>query len=339
MYHIYGAHFLTVSLPEKGIDDEAIFQGDDYFGAPVMEIVEHLPANLIEDVAFTNAVDFAGSTSANFCSSRIRWVDHSGEVVRCDRDFDERDDLRRLYPHLSDQEVLKIAVENSQWVGHWRGQVSGAIRAMLTTLREVGFPSKYAQWRAGGPIFHEQSTWTDPSPLTELFAKLKRSFPIRGRGKLRVLVVLSVDAGPITQVEKTFIRDMISDAQSDLRRRHFPWMQRTRVLWCHFPTVADMLRSLDGDRNLVIDTNELHRFDTDCFDRSLTYTCERMLHTQSLALVIGNRRAHLSARRRSRRLEHTKSLAAAASWLQVIASSDQKPTNVPYLACADPLRR
>eukprot|EP00928_Gymnodinium_smaydae_P036873 TRINITY_DN25700_c0_g1_i2.p1 TRINITY_DN25700_c0_g1~~TRINITY_DN25700_c0_g1_i2.p1 ORF type:complete len:725 (-),score=108.38 TRINITY_DN25700_c0_g1_i2:46-2220(-) len=43
------------------------------------------------------------------------------------------------------------------------------------------------------------------------------------------------------------------DTLSDLRRRGFDWASDAHVVWCHFPCVEQLVRSLAGERNLTHD--------------------------------------------------------------------------------------
>ena len=66
----------------------------------------------------------------------------------------------------------------------------------------------------------------------------------------RVVVAVSIDGGPITQVERFLIPEISSSVISDVRRRAFSWGGGATIVWVRFPTVEHMLRSLDGEVNL-----------------------------------------------------------------------------------------
>lgn len=292
-HEVYGASFITVSLPERGEDRQV--QGEAYrfgkgpYGAPVMDIIEELPLHLHNNVVFLNAVDFAGSTSGKACAERIRWANpedpenpseqdlkkpstRNGNVVYCGDDF-KRKDLRNVneFKDLDPKEYEMKCIEHSQWIAFWCGQVSGGVKAALANIREVGFPSKRVQRSARLPVFREGSMWEDPSYWTMAVSMMKEFLPIRGVGKLRTLVVLSVDGGPVTKVEKFHIPALVQNALSDLRCRHYNWTPHARIVWAHFPTVEDLLHSFDGLQNLVHDEDPHNKFATDCYDATLTF--------------------------------------------------------------------
>lgn len=321
-HEVYGATFITVSLPERGQDckqDNGLYRfGSNPRGAPVMDIIEELPLHLRKNVVFLNAVDFAGSTSSDLCGKRIRWANPedpeqsfelaaalearrhmdpegsssrsgrqggfsnksdredypatSGNVVYCRNDF-EREDLRRVpeFKHLEPKEYKEKCIEHSQWITFWSGQVSGGVKAALANIREVGFPSREVQRASNLPTFREASMWEDPSYWTMAVSTLKEFLPIRGTGKLRTLVVLTVDGGPITQVEKRHIPHLVQNALSDLRSRHYKWTAHARIVWAHFPTVEDLIHSFDGVQNLIHDDSEHNQFATDCYGKTLTF--------------------------------------------------------------------
>eukprot|EP00928_Gymnodinium_smaydae_P042731 TRINITY_DN28737_c0_g1_i1.p1 TRINITY_DN28737_c0_g1~~TRINITY_DN28737_c0_g1_i1.p1 ORF type:complete len:174 (-),score=24.51 TRINITY_DN28737_c0_g1_i1:303-824(-) len=70
---------------------------------------------------------------------------------------------------------------------------------------------------------------------------------------VKTVVCLTVDGGPITQVEKTLIPDIGKCVLSNLRMRGVPADVDCQILWCHFATMEDVLRSMDGVQNLVSD--------------------------------------------------------------------------------------
>jgi len=60
-------------------------------------------------------------------------------------------------------------------------------------------------------------------------------------------------------------------ALSDVRRRRYSWASRSYVVWAHFPSVNDFVRSLAGERNLMPDDDKELCFAIDNGLTPLTY--------------------------------------------------------------------
>jgi len=72
-----------------------------------------------------------------------------------------------------------------------------------------------------------------------------------GKSTHRTLIVITVDGGPVTQVEKSFVPSIAKNSVADLRRRGYGWESSTRIVWACLPTVKDLVSSLRGNRQLV----------------------------------------------------------------------------------------
>jgi len=239
----YGASFSVASSPEKGLDREGQFGAPGSYEAPVMTIFENITKWLCEGVAFANMVDFAGGASADFCNSRIRCVqkgtDTSTQVLFCDRDFDA--DLTDAFPgtQQNGQAKFSLAVEHSMWFAYWRGQVAGGIKSALISQSDAVLPSLQRQIELEGPYYEF------------------------GRKKVRLHVIVSVDGGPVTQVEKAHLPSIARQVKGDLLRRKYGWSKHAVIVWAHFPSIMDVIQSMDGACNLAYDFSPERTFAKD----------------------------------------------------------------------------
>lgn len=253
IHRLFGASFVVASAPEWGMDSEKCFKGihpGNQCGAPVMQIFETLPTSLKDNVVFANLVDFAGSTSERFCKSRIRHLDDSKKIVWCEGDFER--DLCEAFPldcEVWDEHLKKKrAIEHSAWLTFWRGKVCGGMTSTLISSK--GHPTEDLQTQvdAEGPVF-----------------KINH---------VRLLVVITVDGGPVTQVEKSLIPDIARDVMQDINRRKYEWALQVQVVWVHFPSIVDVLHSFDGLRNLAPDFDASRIFSDDYQSKgTTTYRC------------------------------------------------------------------
>eukprot|EP00928_Gymnodinium_smaydae_P004134 TRINITY_DN11437_c0_g1_i4.p1 TRINITY_DN11437_c0_g1~~TRINITY_DN11437_c0_g1_i4.p1 ORF type:complete len:987 (-),score=65.52 TRINITY_DN11437_c0_g1_i4:156-2825(-) len=197
------------------------------FDVEVMKIAENLPKPVSHGTSFACTFDFAGSSTSRFSSSRVRDIDEQGQMIYSDTDFSRsyeeayEDDERPALPTCS--KVVRQAVENSYWFCMWFGLVSGGL--MQSFQKSVDRKSESG----------------------------KKSFKLPGiisGSTVRVVIVASVDGGPITQVEKDHLPQIIQNVQKNVRSRGYAWGSSTRVVWCHFPACRDMIRSIGGAQNL-----------------------------------------------------------------------------------------
>jgi len=225
---LWKAPVVLISSPEYGLDDQGTFT------APAMTICENLNHHLKKDKflksVMTLAVDFAGSTSGEFCKSRVRWVQDGNEIYEAD-----------AHPFSDD----KKNIENSFWGSYWRGKVDGALTACLIHMGDRKLPGheKKRETFLGGEKMSQK----------ESQGACFRGIP--GKWKIRVVVAVSIDGGPITQVEKSLIPCIRDNVISDLHRRGFSWSHHAHVVWCSFPSVKDLVRSMAGERNLAKQDN------------------------------------------------------------------------------------
>jgi hypothetical protein len=89
---------------------------------------------------------------------------------------------------------------------------------------------------------------------------------------LRVVVVISIDGGQISQGEKRLLPSLLRNTLSDLQRRGFKWAHTARIIYAQFPSVEDVLQSLAGVRNLHPDPDPDRLFAVDAVTEiSMTY--------------------------------------------------------------------
>jgi len=219
---------VLISSPEYGLDDHGTFT------APAMTICENLNYNLKKhpflQQCMTVAVDFAGSTSGDFCKSRVRWVQDGNKVYEADA---------RLFSDDKEQ------TEHSFWVSYWRGKVAGALTATLIHMGGRKLPEHEKR--------HETFLGGEKMGQKESQSCFFRGVP--GKDNIRLVLAVSIDGGPITQVEKSSIPSITSNVISDLRRRGFSWSNVAHIVWCSFPSIKDLIRSLAGERNLAKQDN------------------------------------------------------------------------------------
>eukprot|EP00928_Gymnodinium_smaydae_P044437 TRINITY_DN29641_c0_g1_i1.p1 TRINITY_DN29641_c0_g1~~TRINITY_DN29641_c0_g1_i1.p1 ORF type:complete len:782 (+),score=128.57 TRINITY_DN29641_c0_g1_i1:174-2348(+) len=246
-----------------------------------MGVLESLDAYLHEEAKFVLGVDFAGSTSSVHCSSRVHYVTEKGEMILGAGDFDKSfghaklkkdgtasstgyaafdGDSRQvgaLSAALDEKKpengigarMQHFAIANSYWFTFWRGQVAGVLLSALISCKE----------KECGQDDREELERSDGDGLAiaqRTYKKKDRHGDIE-EGKddksVKVVIAVSIDGGPITQVEKEHIPGICRDTVANIRRRGYAWGDGAWVLWCHFPTLRDMLESLDGVDNLVHD--------------------------------------------------------------------------------------
>eukprot|EP00928_Gymnodinium_smaydae_P044879 TRINITY_DN29954_c0_g1_i1.p1 TRINITY_DN29954_c0_g1~~TRINITY_DN29954_c0_g1_i1.p1 ORF type:complete len:1034 (-),score=157.47 TRINITY_DN29954_c0_g1_i1:360-3293(-) len=276
------ASIVLISAPEFGFDPRAKVESERY-KAPTMSVCEHLQQHFsdyreiaykdlneldvetnymggLDDVKeqlrklkcnpvynpyehsvtiqtayaskFTSAVDFAGSTSGKFCSSRIHHVS-GGKTIYGNEDFDRdvsaAEDFSEL--DMNDSEKRAAAIAHSFWVCFWRGATQSALKSVLISMpseRYTPFPGY------GSNAWHK---------AIELGASS------------RTVIAVSIDGGPVTEVEKTMIPEICDNVVADLHRRAYDWANQAQVIWCCFPSVRHFLRSLDGEERLVLNTD------------------------------------------------------------------------------------
>eukprot|EP00928_Gymnodinium_smaydae_P086398 TRINITY_DN7048_c0_g1_i1.p1 TRINITY_DN7048_c0_g1~~TRINITY_DN7048_c0_g1_i1.p1 ORF type:complete len:590 (+),score=99.28 TRINITY_DN7048_c0_g1_i1:80-1849(+) len=249
MHQILSCTFVVVSSPERGTN-----KSTGKHDAETMRMIESLSSHFRENVAFVNAVDFAGSSSGDFCSKRIREV-HEGRVKTGKDDFEGGShDLREKFPEADWPPELKDtnSIANSFWFCFWRGKVSGALASAFNTMPTT-------EYRDTRPLECMTKAAQVPSMISCHF---------------RCVVALSLDGGPITQVEKREIPSICKSVMSDIARRNNKWSKHCALLWCHFATVADLLASLDGKRNLRIDHCAENQIGQDIHGMPLTFCAD-----------------------------------------------------------------
>eukprot|EP00928_Gymnodinium_smaydae_P027532 TRINITY_DN21270_c1_g7_i1.p1 TRINITY_DN21270_c1_g7~~TRINITY_DN21270_c1_g7_i1.p1 ORF type:complete len:568 (+),score=63.85 TRINITY_DN21270_c1_g7_i1:131-1834(+) len=262
LHEICGCAFAVVSTSEFGHDPTWEFPesvtshrglgSQRPYTAPTMKILQDLPASLRSDVSFSNLVDFKGSSSAEFCSSRIRCV-MDGLVIRCDRDFDR--DLRSAFKDEEPPEegwtedaLREQAILHSAWMIFWRGKVFGGLTAMLATMQSHATPPVNMQ-------ADRHVNFINPKLCA----------------KARVIVAISIDGGKITEVEKNVLPKLILDVLSDIRRRQYTWATNTWIIWAQFQNPVQLLKSMNGERNLRPDMRERYQFAMDQTWTPFTY--------------------------------------------------------------------
>eukprot|EP00928_Gymnodinium_smaydae_P073423 TRINITY_DN5662_c0_g1_i2.p1 TRINITY_DN5662_c0_g1~~TRINITY_DN5662_c0_g1_i2.p1 ORF type:complete len:713 (-),score=80.89 TRINITY_DN5662_c0_g1_i2:151-2289(-) len=269
----WNAPVVMVSCPEFG-----------HGGNPVMQILEQLPKHLkttdssvvdkpdggtqVQTIkpSFTLAVDFKDSSSSLYCNSRVRWLDLAGKPLLGENDFTRKytlDDLtREMYrsaelewrepDNQADSDSLNQSIANSFWSVFWRGQVGGALTGAFAAAPDVAV--SYAECK-------ERAKNTEHTVVLN---------EIQGE-TARVVVAVSIEGGPVTRFERTQIPDVCRAVISNLRRRGYSWGASVALLWCHFDTVEDFLRSASGVPNLVRNTNSADLFMLDYWQRSMSF--------------------------------------------------------------------
>eukprot|EP00928_Gymnodinium_smaydae_P078960 TRINITY_DN63006_c0_g1_i1.p1 TRINITY_DN63006_c0_g1~~TRINITY_DN63006_c0_g1_i1.p1 ORF type:complete len:590 (-),score=92.44 TRINITY_DN63006_c0_g1_i1:125-1894(-) len=273
LFDVYACEFCVVSSPENGLDAHHVFDGG--FTAPVMKGIEKIPENLAavkpwclgkERVpSLTNLVDFAGSSSANFCNSRIRHVAADGTITYCKDDWSR--DLQKAFPdkEMDETEHLKLNIEHSTWLSYWHGKVSGGLTATFASMDELtcsAMPTEEKNLERCEKILNDAQV--------PYLGNISDDDVKKGTANVRMVVMISVDGGPITQVEKTHLPPLGRDVLSDLRRRKYKWACACQLIWAHFPSIWHLCESLRGKRNLVPDEDPKHVFAWDTTGSPMT---------------------------------------------------------------------
>merc|ERR1719350_2722298 len=189
----------------------------------------------------------------------------SNALVRWDSDGDGILNLSEMRQSVSmdassaDYAVdFEIPIPNSVWFQYWRGKISGAIAQSLITMesKEVSVADCIA---TQGVV---PNTFTISNKLCDTET-------------VRLVVVVSIDGGPVTQAEKASIGAISRNALSDLRRRQYTWAPNAHIMWVHFPNTIDLLDSLQGARNLMLDEDSAKTtIESDCLRRNSRNTDE-----------------------------------------------------------------
>jgi len=212
-----------------------------------MAIAENLPRFLDDKFHFCCAYDFKGSSTSRFADTRIRRASTEGVIYGShDLDTEYHGYIADDQPPLpSCSPAYRQTVENSFWFCTWWGQVSGSV---LQSFQLAGTSNNEA--------------------LPQIFAPAL--FP---KATVRLVLILSVDGGPITQVEKSHLPTLLHGTLGNIRRRGYEWSTAAEVVWCHFPTTEDMLESMAGTPNLVHDWANTNGVTHDVHGRPTTLTC------------------------------------------------------------------
>eukprot|EP00928_Gymnodinium_smaydae_P082604 TRINITY_DN65924_c0_g1_i1.p1 TRINITY_DN65924_c0_g1~~TRINITY_DN65924_c0_g1_i1.p1 ORF type:complete len:650 (+),score=103.95 TRINITY_DN65924_c0_g1_i1:45-1994(+) len=300
----YNCPLVFCSLPEYGADPHGHFEGG--YTAPVMSIAEVLPNVISMNVygrklaRVLNLVDFAGSTSGIFCSTRVRALTSKRTII--DEDSGRIKLIEEGQPHMlrgagdfdisyiplmegrkcSPQEAKELKIENSFWICFWRGKVAGGITSTLAAMDPFMDSLRFQlldQWAkqndeesdSDDSFDAERAKADEEEDLANAAAipRLNDSTKL-GNGH-RTVCLISVDGGPITQVEKRHLADIGKSVVSDIRRRKNDWADEVQIIWCHFPSIMDLLASMSGCKNLVVDEDESRMIQRDQRGNSTTY--------------------------------------------------------------------
>jgi len=116
-------------------------------------------------------------------------------------------------------------VELSYWFCFWKGRVTGAMtQALVGNISTSVSPKDLLQGQA------VQLSTHDP--------------------RVRMVVVVSVDGGAAQEKQ---IPALCRDVRTDVQQKGYAWGPLAKIIWCHFPSVEDMLKSLSGLRRLDVD--------------------------------------------------------------------------------------
>eukprot|EP00928_Gymnodinium_smaydae_P085459 TRINITY_DN6893_c0_g1_i1.p1 TRINITY_DN6893_c0_g1~~TRINITY_DN6893_c0_g1_i1.p1 ORF type:complete len:783 (-),score=183.17 TRINITY_DN6893_c0_g1_i1:116-2407(-) len=214
----FDASLVLISAPEVGWDGNIPEEGQSrHFTQPTMAVCEEMP-ELVTCPLYIG-VDFANSSSGNFCGNRVRWAQGGKTVMGGADDFEidwRKKGVQALkkcptrdWMNEHTKRKMQEAVRNSFWICFWRGKCAGALTA---AMMEKGKEVK--------------------------------------EGKIVMVIAVSIDGGVVTQVEKNEIVDIINDASSDLKRRSYSFAKRACFVWVSFPSVRHFLHSLAGTKRL-----------------------------------------------------------------------------------------
>eukprot|EP00928_Gymnodinium_smaydae_P094164 TRINITY_DN786_c0_g3_i1.p1 TRINITY_DN786_c0_g3~~TRINITY_DN786_c0_g3_i1.p1 ORF type:complete len:466 (-),score=48.27 TRINITY_DN786_c0_g3_i1:455-1852(-) len=150
-------------------------------------------------------------------------------------------DLCNLRSHSIDEGRRNSAhgIEHSTWLAFWRGKIAGGMVSAFTAQPDHPIKADQ-QLGAQGPFWRPMVLPT-----------------------VRVLVALSVDGGPVSQVEKLEIPKLLRSVTSDLNRRAYQWSASCHIIWAHFPHIDGLVASLNGERNLTFDMDDARCVRTD----------------------------------------------------------------------------
>jgi len=258
---LFNAPVAVVSSPEHQLN-----------GQNAMKITEQLTEKLKpeKENKIISIVDFMGSTSGGWTSSKIRSLDEkTGQKVLHSGDFDV--DLTKcpefeqyLQEHRTEFEEKAhgdpnrtrslakkgFAIRNSQWNSYWRGKVAGGL-TMALSMMQPGDATKENLNKCGIGALIDMDV-----------------------SKMHVAIAVCIDGGPVTQEEQRTITTMVDEVVFDLRRRGADWAKNTAIFIVRFPDAEAFVRSLNGERNLMRATKSFtkSRQRDECKWKNVIYT-------------------------------------------------------------------
>jgi len=206
---LFNAPVAVVSSPEWQVN-----------GKNAMKVTEQLYEKLKPEKMsrVIPMVDFMGSTSGDWTSSKIRHIEPSGKKTMHREDFDVDltnstefqqylEEHRNEFAQRAQGDERKIkelakkgfAIRNSQWNSYWRGKVAGGLTMALTMMQPSG-ATKTGCHECGIGKFIGMDV-----------------------AKMHVAIAVCIDGGPVTQEEQRTVTTMVDEVVFDLRRRGADW--------------------------------------------------------------------------------------------------------------------
>eukprot|EP00928_Gymnodinium_smaydae_P080755 TRINITY_DN64396_c0_g1_i1.p1 TRINITY_DN64396_c0_g1~~TRINITY_DN64396_c0_g1_i1.p1 ORF type:complete len:835 (+),score=64.35 TRINITY_DN64396_c0_g1_i1:219-2507(+) len=119
-------------------------------------------------------------------------------------------------------------IRSTQWARNWTGLVRGTMREML--FMSTPFSGDKVKGKSGQ---RDRESFFPPMS--------------------RAIFVFSITGGPITQMERTMIPDLISGVLADFSRLDIKDFDHLNIIWVHFETVFDLFRALAGYGTIDLD--------------------------------------------------------------------------------------
>jgi len=192
-------------------------------------------------------VDFKGSTSGDWTSTKILYLDPATRKTTLHSEDFDRDltDCEHFENYLKENQAEFVekaggdhdkmrtlatkgfVIKNSQWNSYWRGKVAGGLIMALSLMTPNNAKQEDLDKCGIGRLIDQDVS------------------------NMHVTIAVCIDGGPVTQEEQRTVTTIIDEVVFDLRRRGADWSRNTPILTDCFPDAESFVKSLNGERNIM----------------------------------------------------------------------------------------